>query len=83
QLTSDPELKRWIDNKLRVELRLLSRKLKDTTLDGRNLTTEFTHPENRALLESLTLQWAYNLTPEKLKSLFSQHVGGLDMSEQI
>ncbi|WP_275574863.1 phage/plasmid replication protein, II/X family, partial [Ventosimonas gracilis] len=29
------------------------------------------------------LQWAYNLTPEKLKSLFSQHVGGLDMSEQI
>ncbi|WP_239685080.1 phage/plasmid replication protein, II/X family, partial [Ventosimonas gracilis] len=30
QLTSDPELKRWIDNKLRVELRLLSRKLKDT-----------------------------------------------------
>ncbi|KXU38705.1 hypothetical protein AXE65_00840 [Ventosimonas gracilis] len=83
QLTSDAEFKRWIDNKLRVELRLLSRKLKDTTFDGRNLTTEFTHPENRAIIEHLTLQWAYNLTPEKLKTLFNEYVGGLDMSEQI
>jgi len=84
-----PEAKAWIDNKLRVEMRLLSRTLKDTLAKTgetikpiRNLDSHLKLRYRTSLMPA-TLQWAANLTPQKLNQLFTQYVGGLDMSEQI
>lgn len=53
-------IEKWVDNKLRIELRLLSKEL--IKIDIKNVK---------------------DLTIDKVKSLFSEYVGRIDMSEQI